>query len=271
MKFERFIRNLSSLVAAVVVYLIAVGMYLSFKGFVSDGKGGFVLAPEAYAQEPAQQVKILPADLVLPEKYVIGDATAPITIYEYSSFGCFHCADFHLQTLPLIKKKYIDKGIVRVAFVPFPIDKPSMSAALLAECVDKNKYFSFAEVLFKKQREWGLSRDPQKVLKQYAALSGLGQNKADACLHDDEVARSILEDRQNGITQLGIQGTPSFVIASKDEKMLYSGAFTLEYLDEIVSQRLPDEKGDEKVEGKDNEPENIEQPAADENKKVSEE
>ena len=238
MKFENIVKSISSTLAAIMVYLIAAGMYLSFKGFVFEN-GEITLATPAQAQEIVQQGKELPADMALPENHIMGQKNAPITIYEYSSFGCFHCADFHLQTLPELKKKYIDKGLVKLSFVPFPIDKPSMSAALLAECVAPQKYFSFAEVLFKKQRDWGLSRNPENVLRQYAALSGVGADRAEACLHNDDKARDILEIRQDGITQLGIQGTPSFVIADKNGKQLYSGIMSLAKFEEIIAQKLP--------------------------------
>lgn len=237
MKFENIIKNTSSFIAAVVVYLMAAGMYLSAKGFIIDGNGDIVL--NAVAQDiAAPEPKKIEVNYVLPDGPSMGDEKAPVTIYEYSSFGCSHCADFHLSTLQQIKEKYIDKGLVRLVFVPFPIDKSSMDAALLAECVDKDKYMAFAEVLFKKQREWGFARDPQKVLKQYAALSGVSPENADACLHNDENARQILENRQNGMTQLGIQGTPSFIIAANGEREMLPGAPSLERLDEIFAQKL---------------------------------
>ncbi len=233
MKFENIIRSLSSTIALVVVYLIVAGMYLSVKGFVFNGEQ-IVLARSAYAQDVASP-KQIPADLALPEIHSVGKADAPVTIYEYSSFGCSHCADFHLQVLPKIVEKYVSKGLVRVVFVPFPLEKLSMDAALLAECVDDEKYFPFVEVLFKKQRDWGFAQNPQKVLKQYAALSGVDIDKGEACLHDDEAARLILENRQTGISQLGIQGTPSFIVAANGKRELVSGGVTLDLIDVLLS------------------------------------
>lgn len=238
MKFENIIKKVSGFIAAFVVFFMAAGFYLSVKGFEMNQNGELVLISSAQAaSEVAPAPKTIPANFVMPESHVIGESTAPVTIYEYSSFGCFHCADFHLNTLPKIKEKYIDNGQVRLVFVPFPIDRASMSAAMLAECVPADKYFAFTDLLFKKQREWGLSRDPEKVLKQYAALSGVSSEKADGCLKNDEVAQEILEVRQDGVTQLGIQGTPSFVISTAEGKELLSGAPTMEKLDEIFTQK----------------------------------
>lgn len=245
MRFERIIKNLSGLVAAVVIFFMAGGMYLSSKGFEMTDDGSIVLVRPAAAEAQAPLPEI-PDNYVLPDEHSIGSKDAPVTIYEYSSFGCSHCADFHLHTLPKLKAEFVDKGLVRMVFVPFPIDKNSMDAALLAECVDADKYFAFIEVLFKKQREWGLSRNPVKVLKQYAALSGLAQEKADACLKNDDNAREILLNRQNGLTQLGIQGTPSFVISHQGHSEMIPGVRSYEGFKELIENRLPESAADGK-------------------------
>jgi len=240
MKFEDAIKNISSIIALVVVYLISAGMYLSAKGFIIQGDGEVVLVNRAYAQDSVAP-KEIPSDLVLPEDHVLGKANAPLTIYEYSSFGCSHCADFHLQTLPAIVQKYVSAGEVRVVFVPFPIDKSSMDAALLAECVAPEQYFSFADVLFKKQRDWSLARNPQKVLKQYAALSGVSAEQAESCLHNDNAAQKILENRQNGITQLGIQGTPSFIVSFDGKRELIAGTVSEDYIEDLLTDGIFDD------------------------------
>ena len=158
MKFEVIIRKISAFVAAFVVFFMAAGMYLSFKGFVLNEKGEIVLVKAAHAQDEAPApAPVIPANYAMPEGMTMGKADAPIALYEFSSFGCFHCADFHLNVLPAIKEKYIDKGLVKLVFVPFPIDRASMDGALLAACVPADKYFAFVDVLFKKQRECGLN------------------------------------------------------------------------------------------------------------------
>ena len=196
----------------------------------------FVLTKNANAAET--QPKEIPSNYAFPSDHVMGKNDAPVTLYEYSSFGCFHCADFHLQVLPELKKEFVDKGLLKVVFVPLPLDKNSMDAALLAECVDENKYFSFIDVLFKKQRDWGMAFNPQNVLIQYAALSGVGDDKAKLCLKDDKVAKKILEDRQAGLSDLGISGTPSFVVSSKAGNEMVSGFKPLEEFRNIINDHL---------------------------------
>jgi protein-disulfide isomerase len=217
--FENIVGKVSAFVAAVVIFMLVSGMYLSSKGFVFDeAKGTFVLVKPAVAEESKIEPKEIPLDFGFPQDHAMGNADAKVTLYEYSSFGCTHCADFHLESLPEIVKKYVDNGFLKISFVPFPLDKNSMDAALLAECVDKNKYFAFADVLFKKQRDWGLSFNPQKVLLQYAALSGLNKEKAELCLRNDITAAMILQNRKDALDKLGLQGTPTFFIVS-DKKI----------------------------------------------------
>lgn len=238
MKFESIIKNVSSIISGVLVYLMAAGIYLNVKGFqiTDDGRIEFV-PPEAQA---AEEIKEVPLNYAFPQDHVLGDENAPITLYEYSSFGCFHCADFHLDVLPKIQKEYIDKGLVRVVFVPFPLDKGAMDAALLAECVDGDKYFGFIDVLFKKQKDWAISFQQQKVLMQYAALSGLNAEKAKLCLKDDITAARILKDRKSGMEDLGISGTPSFVISSASSNEMVYGFRTFDEFKSLLDARLPE-------------------------------
>lgn len=228
--FEKVVKRISATIAGCIVFILAGGMYLSSKGFQVDDNGNFVLMNQANASDIEEQVKEIPLNFGFPQEHVLGDKNAKVTLYEYSSFGCTHCADFHLETLPEIIKEYVDTGLIKVAFVPFPLDKNSMDAALLAECVEKDKYFAFADVLFKKQRDWGLSFNPQKVLLQYASLSGLAKEKAEACLRNDITAAMILQNRKDGIEKLSISGTPTFFVVS-DKKI--DTVFGIRPLDEF--------------------------------------
>lgn len=235
MGFERAIKTLSNLVAVVVVFFLAGGVYLSAKGFVWQEDGNIVLIANASAQDAKVAAPKIPDNMVLPLRHVEGVENAKITIYEYSSLGCTHCADFHLKVIPELIKYYADKGGLRVAYVPFPLDKVSMDAALLAECMPKDKYFEFINVLYKKQRDWKLSRNPEKVLKKYAALDGLPEDKMDKCLHDDDNAREILDNRQTGITQLGIKGTPSFVISYNGHNEVIYGVRSFDEIKDLIT------------------------------------
>ncbi len=239
MKFERIIKNISFTVAAVVVFFMTGGMYLSGKGFVIQDDGQIVLMRQASAQDDIlASAPVIPDNSVFPTNHTVGSPDAPVTLYEYSSFGCSHCADFHLQILPKLQSEFIDKGLLKVSFIPLPADKASMDAALLAECVPSAKYFEFIEMLFKKQRRWGLNRDPQKVLKQYAVLYGVPENKTDSCLHNDDNAREIISNRQNAISTLGIRGTPSFVISWNGHNEFIAGLKPYNSFKDIIESKL---------------------------------
>ena len=236
--FEKVIKRLSATIAGVIVFVLLSGMYLSFKGFQADENGNFVLVKQAVAKDEEAKVKEIPLNFGFPQDHVRGSENAKVTLYEYSSFGCTHCADFHLEVLPEIIKEYVDTGLIKVAFVPFPLEKNSMDAALLAECVDKDKYFAFADVLFKKQRDWGLSFNPQKILLQYASLSGLAKEKAEACLRNDITAAMILQNRKDGIDKLGIEGTPSFFVVSDKKIDTIFGIKPLEGYKKVIDAQL---------------------------------
>lgn len=236
--FEKVIKRISATVAGAIVFMLLSGMYLSFKGFQVDENGNVVLMKQAVAKDNNAQAKEIPLNFGFPQEHIKGNKDAKVTLYEYSSFGCTHCADFHLEVLPKIVKEYVDTGKVKIAFVPFPLEKNSMDAALLAECIDEDKYFAFADVLFKKQRDWGLSFNPQKVLLQYASLSGLAKEKAEACLRNDITAAMILQNRKDGIDKLGIEGTPSFFVVSDKKIDKVFGIKPLEEFKKIIDAQL---------------------------------
>lgn len=241
MKLEVIIRTASKWIAGVVVFLMASGFYLSSKGFVM-GPNGPVLATKtadaAVFGNSGPELKKVRSNLALPEGRHLGKDTAPLTLYEFSSFGCYHCADFHLNTLPKIMKEYVDTGLLKVVFEPFPLDKRSMQAAMISECIPDDKYYQFVELVFKKQREWSLSSKGEQILSQYAALSGINDAKVKACLSDDNIAKNIISDRQYAMDELGIQGTPSFVIAQDGVREVLYGAPSYNKLKGILDVKL---------------------------------
>ena len=100
---------------------------------------------------------------VLEPRYM-GNVDAPIKFTEFVSFTCSHCADFHINKLPSIKEKYIDKGLLRLELRDFPLDGLALRAAAMSRLVDQNKYYKFVEMLFNKQKNWSQSNDPIKEL-----------------------------------------------------------------------------------------------------------
>ena len=203
--------------------------------------GSITLVRNANAAETKQLTHPVKKDIILPEGKSLGEKNAPVTIYEFSSFGCYHCADFHLKTLPRLQEEYISKGKVRIFFNDFPLEGKSMQAALISHCFNNNKYFRFLNTLFEKQREWGLSSHTEDLLKKYAYLNGLSEEEATKCLQNKELAQEIINNRQYAISNLGISGTPSFVISSAQNREIMYGAPNYDTLKSLIDKNLPTE------------------------------
>lgn len=236
MKFETIIRRLSSVLAIILIYLFALSFYLGSKGFYLDSENNIKLKPnEAQAAETPRK---LPLNIVLPWGHSLGSNKAKVTIYEYSSFGCTHCADFHTVTLPKLQKDYIDTGKVRLVFTPFPLDQSSLKAAVLADCIPSSKYFDFANNVFEHQLSWGLSLNAEKSLARLAEPYGLSEEDALACMKNTKIAQEILNLRQEASKLINIQGTPTFVISSAKGREVYFGTMSYDKLQELINKNL---------------------------------
>ena len=118
------------------------------------------------------------------EEMVLGDPNAPVTIIEYSSLTCPHCASFHINTLPQVKERYIDTGEARLFYRDFPFDRASLLAAAIARCAGRERFFVFLDVLFRTQDAWSRDPDPAKALAKVGRLGGLSNEAIDACFAD---------------------------------------------------------------------------------------
>ena len=113
---------------------------------------------------------------------VLGKAGAPVTIIEYASLTCPHCAAFHKDVLPQLKAKYVDTGKVKIVYRDFPLDGRATLAAMVARCAPPERYFGFLDALFRSQTQWGRAEDPKKALAQIAKVGGMGDAESDACM-----------------------------------------------------------------------------------------
>ncbi len=237
MTFENIIKKISQMLAITFMFVVADGYYLFQKGF-DWVDGNLVLVGSAQAAVPVVDGSVIPSRFEMDEVRVLGNPAAPVTIYEFSSLGCSHCADFHLNMLPQLKKDYIDTGKVKLVFADFPIDGRSMKAAMLARCMPADKYFDFLSVLFKKQLTWGLSFKAEKLLASYAELEGLSREEANRCMADDDTAKEIMAVRQDALEKLRIQGTPSFLVRGPEGEEILPGMPDYETLQEVLNKYL---------------------------------
>ena len=169
-----------------------------------------------------------------PQEQALGNADAPVTIIEYASLTCPHCADFHTDILPELKEKYIATGKVRLVYRDFPLDQQALNAAVLAHCAGPDRYFGFLDVLFETQESWAGADDHLAALKRLGKLGGLSEQQIDACFADQELADRILRTRLDAQNQYEISSTPSFVINGET----YGGARGVDEFSEIIDPLL---------------------------------
>lgn len=142
----------------------------------------------------------------------LGDENAPITVIEYASMTCPHCAHFHHETFPKLKKNWIDTGKVRFVFREFPFDRPGLAAAMLARCGGKDRFFAFIDVLFEQQAKWVRAEDPMAELRRIGSLGGVSGEAFDRCMASDDLQEMILQSRLTAHKEMDVNGTPTLFI-----------------------------------------------------------
>ena len=151
-------------------------------------------------------------DALYPDDMYLGKPDAKITVIEYASLSCPHCANFNKDVLPKIKAEYIDKGLVRWVFRDYPLNRPAFQAAILAHCASPMRYFSLVDQLFQSQDYWLTQPDPLAALKQIGASVGVDDKAFEACLNDEALKNKILTRVQEANDKYKVDATPTFVI-----------------------------------------------------------
>ena len=213
-------RNILVIVGGLAaVIAIAAGVYFGTRG-PSPGP-----APTPVAT--VDKAKLL---AVQPSDHVLGDPKAPVTLIEYASFTCPHCAHFATVIMPDVKKKWIDTGKVKLVYRDFPLDQMAAKAAQLAKCAGNDKYFAVMDMIFATQGTWAAAQDPIAVLSKSLRIAGMGDKEVQACLANEAVRTAVIADYQMG-EQLGVNSTPTLFI--NGEK--YAGARSAEELDALFA------------------------------------
>ena len=145
---------------------------------------------------------------------VLGSEKAPVTVIEYASMTCPHCAHFSTTTLPELQKRYIDTGKVRFIFREFPFDALAAAGFMLARCAGKDKFMPVVETLFAKQSEWMVQK-PVPPLMGIAKQFGFTQELFDKCLANQQVLDGIQDVRDRAAEKLGVNSTPTFFVNGK--------------------------------------------------------
>lgn len=143
---------------------------------------------------------------------VVGKPDAKVTIVEYASMTCPHCANFHARVLPQLKTKYIDSGKVRLIFREFPLDKLALSASMLARCVGGEGTEPLIDDLFKRQNDWAVRGDAVPKLFEVAKQAGFTKESFDKCITDQALYDKILVVRRRAAEKFGVNSTPTFFV-----------------------------------------------------------
>jgi protein-disulfide isomerase len=192
--------------------------------------------PPAAAKAPESAGSVDMAKLLepgaLPDK-VLGKPDAPVTIVEYASMTCPHCAHFHATTLPELKTKYIDAGKARLIFREFPFDPRAEAGFMLARCSNDN-YFPMVDVLFRQQQNWASVDNAKDALLQISKLAGFSQESFEACLTDQKLLEDVRAVQKRGSDEFKVDSTPTFFINGNT----YKGALTIAEMSAIIDGML---------------------------------
>jgi protein-disulfide isomerase len=143
---------------------------------------------------------------------ILGKPDAPITIVEYGSLTCPHCAAFAAEVLPKLAKDWIDTGKAKLVFRPFPRDDADLHAATVAACAPPDRFYPFIDGLFEAQQQWMAASNMKSALAKLALLGGMNKTTFDSCYDNKEVQDRLLQSRLVAAQQLGVDSTPTFYI-----------------------------------------------------------
>ena len=201
-------------IALVVLVLIAGGAYWASQ---SSTEAGVELPAFGAAQASGTDENAASGDGTIAEM-VLGAEDAPVTVIEYASFTCPHCATFHENTFKDLKADYIDTGKVKFIFREVYFDRFGLWASMVARCGGEEKFFGMTDLLFKSQDKWARAGDPVAIadeIRKLGRLAGLQDDTLQACLRDEDKAKALVGWYQDNVAKDDITATPSFVINGK--------------------------------------------------------
>ncbi len=194
-------------------------------------------APAAKVELPTSEGSVDAAKLMEPgalPEMAIGDANAPVTIVEYMSMTCPHCAAFHNNTFEAIKTKYVDSGKVRFVLREFPFDPRAAAAFMLARCAPEGQYFPMISMLFKQQQQWAAAQNGRDALLQMSKLAGFTQESFESCLTNQKLLDDVNAVMQKGAKDFGVQSTPTFFVNGEH----YSGDMSVDVMSALIDSKL---------------------------------
>ena len=154
---------------------------------------------------------------ITKDDFVIGDKHAPITIIEYASLSCSHCADFHVNKLPKLIEEFVDTGKAKIVFRDFPFNWPALVGSMVLRCVPSELRYQYTDALYQLQSRW-VVRDKVKIKQELYKImqsGGMTKEQFNECLGNKELENLILQGIINAQEEFNIKSTPSFIINGK--------------------------------------------------------
>ncbi|WP_372886350.1 DsbA family protein [Shimia sp.] len=210
-------------VIAIVLALVAAGAWWLTQGGQTPEPQQTSVSATSGAGVDAAQDDAAQGDVI---EMVLGDADAPVTLIEYASFTCPHCATFHEQVFRSLKADYIDTGKVKMVFRDVYFDRVGLWASMVARCGGAERFWGMTDLMMKTQSDWARSGDPVAItaeLKKIGRLAGLDDTQLQACMQDEDKAKSLVAWSEKNMGTHDVKGTPTLIInGTKHPNMSYS-------------------------------------------------
>ena len=203
-------------------------------GFAALGLGGWAVTTFLGGNGSSIPVDILPGaanaqstdlDTSLIEEMVLGNPDAPVTVVEYASYTCPHCASFHEGAFKQLKADFIDTGRIKFVYREVYFDRFGLWASMIARCGGPDRFFGISDLIYKGQSKWARAGEPAAIveeLRKIGRLAGLGNDTLESCLQDANMAQTLVAWWEENGSADGIDSTPSFVInGTKHSNMAY--------------------------------------------------
>ena len=197
---------MNRILTAATLVAIAVAGYFYLTGTSSQAPGVSLGAAEAQNAD---------VDTSMVAEMTLGNPDAAVTVVEYASFTCPHCANFHTGGYKDLKSDYIDTGLINFVYREGYFDRFGLWAGMLARCGGEDRYFGLVSLIYENQRDWTASGDPAVIadnLRRLGRTAGLEDAQVNACLQDEAMANAMVAVYQQNATADGVSSTPSFLV-----------------------------------------------------------
>ena len=184
---------------------------------------------------PADAQSLPPVEKMTAERS-LGNQNAKVTVIEYASLTCPHCAAFHTGPWPAIKKEYIDTGKIKFIFRDFPLDRVALAASMIARCAPAERYFGIISLMFETQDAWRGAANPQAALGSIGQLAGMSAETLQVCVQNRAVFEAVMKQRNDGDQKFKIESTPTILVNGQK----IGGSLDIGRFREVVDQALAD-------------------------------